>query len=638
MSIRLSEAAVGGVSGLVRNLHEGCACVQIDTVVGAEPGPMAVGDRREHRADEFARAYEDRPLRLWVHHENELTPVVGVDTSISTVDNLHDRVALQIRADHAGRGARSVEPWNPCAVHKAEPIDLVGLNFDAAEWIRVGRVHGPDPEGSVARAGLDVGQAGERLNDPRGGIHERNAIAHLVVGVEINAFGGVIEHVVAYVPSAGRSVEYMVGAGRDIDHVHSWPVRLIGPEFSIGVVLSVWGNCLPLNGKPSRERAVVVKAPLVSECLGLRIDEHRAGGKADERALFVRRHDRQPAGEADCNQWQIRGGRAGRRRRAFLRRWALYGDRRRTGRRLGRRLCRLAARHHQNREQDWESSHGWLEAAVGWISRLVRDLLQTAGIGVEVDPLRTAKPDPMRIGDRPVQGHHERAFENRALRTLVERYQKLCPCFSAVRGHDQRPAAGVKPNDEETYSFSIDPDDPMARCKVEPDDLVRPKTYRRLLWVGVGWIYLTNPEDAATRACLRIETCGAGRRRSCICGLAHRSGCRVDEPQPMQALETKRHVNAVGGVIEDIVGADRTQRERALIAADDVDDVEHVVCGVGVGIVGAVGRHQLPRYGQPAVEGALEVSAASPVVSMAIEAAGKVRKAPWRKKSGDPSY
>src|SRR5467141_942916 len=158
-----SEAAVGGVSGLVRNLHEGCARVQIDAVVGAEPGPVAVGDRYEQRGDEAGRAAEDQMPRLRARDENELRSVVAVETSISTVDNLHDRVALQIRADHTGGGARSVEPWNPCAVHKAEPIDLVRLNFDAAEWIRVGRVHGPDPEGSIARAGLDVEQTGERL-------------------------------------------------------------------------------------------------------------------------------------------------------------------------------------------------------------------------------------------------------------------------------------------------------------------------------------------------------------------------------------------------------------------------------------------------------------------------------------------
>src|SRR3979411_1352067 len=180
-----SEAPVGRVSGLVRDLDERSACVQVDAMVGAEPGSMAVGDRYEHRADERGRTFVDRSLRLWVQQNKELGPVIPVGKSIPAIDSQNDRMALRIRTDHTRSRARPVEPRHPCVVDQAVEIDLVGLDLDAPERIRVGRVYGTDPESAVAGAGLNVDQLSERVNGPRVGIHQRNADAHLVIRVEI---------------------------------------------------------------------------------------------------------------------------------------------------------------------------------------------------------------------------------------------------------------------------------------------------------------------------------------------------------------------------------------------------------------------------------------------------------------------
>src|ERR1700704_1018394 len=170
-----SEAPVGGVSRLVRDLDEGCAGVKIDAVLAAEPGSMAVGDRYEHRADQLGRAFVDRPLRLRVQQNKELGTVIPVGESIPAVDSHNDRMALSIRTDHTRSGARPVEPRQACAIDQAVEIDLVGLDFNAPDRTGIGRVHGADPESPVAGAGLDVDQLSELLNGARGGIHQRNA-------------------------------------------------------------------------------------------------------------------------------------------------------------------------------------------------------------------------------------------------------------------------------------------------------------------------------------------------------------------------------------------------------------------------------------------------------------------------------
>lgn len=110
-----------------------------------------------------------------------------------------------------------------------------------------------------------------------------------------------------YEPRACWRAEDMIGARHNIDHVHPGHLRLVGPAFSVGVVLSIWRNGLPGDREPAREGSIVVKPPMVDRWPALGIKAGRGCREAHERALTVRCHDRQPAGEADRRQWQVKG-------------------------------------------------------------------------------------------------------------------------------------------------------------------------------------------------------------------------------------------------------------------------------------------------------------------------------------------
>src|SRR5260370_6433337 len=109
-------------------------------------------------------------------------------------------------------------------------------------------------------------------------------------------------------------------------------------------------------------------------------------------------------------------------------------------------------------------SDGRSEAAVGGVSRLVRDLLQPIRIGIEVDALGAAEPDAVSVGDGVSQRPDQWAGVDGLLRCCVWCDQKLLGVYvhPFVDHADQRVAADIEPVDAETNAGPIEPGRPVA--------------------------------------------------------------------------------------------------------------------------------------------------------------------------------
>src|ERR1700694_3964702 len=257
-----------------------------------------------------------------------------------------------------------------------------------------------------------------------------------------------------------------------------------------------------------------------------------------------------------------------------------------------------------------------LETAVGWSARLVGYLLEPVHIGVEVNALRGAEPHPMLVGDTARQAGGDRTLVNGSLLCVVEREQELGGGIedvpAVVDSTDQRTVVSVDPDDRQTRSRPIKPDDSVVRLELETPDLIRQDAHDALHRVGVGRVQVVEPEDSTTGVELHRD----------LCDLADGACRRVEKPQAGdRAFERLTHVDSLGRVVKDDwldaearrAGVDR---ECMVLAARDVHDVNGelvwLLAGIGKGVVGSVRGDRLAPHRQPSGEGAIEGDTAIP--------------------------
>src|SRR5260370_14209588 len=157
------------------------------------------------------------------------------------------------------------------------------------------------------------------------------------------------------------------------------------------------------------------------------------------------------------------------------------------------------------------------DAAVGGESRLIGDLLQTARVGVEVDPLRAAEPHAVGVGDGVAKRPDKDALVDALLVAGVDPDEQLRGGIVDRAGleinrrlwcesNDHRTAGEVDTDDRETVSGPIEPSCAGARFEVESEYLVREDADRRpsKQLVLVGGVHIAVP-DATTATALRLR-------------------------------------------------------------------------------------------------------------------------------------
>lgn len=271
------------------------------------------------------------------------------------------------------------------------------------------------------------------------------------------------------------------------------------------------------------------------------------------------------------------------------------------------------------------------EAAVAGKPGLIGDLLQSTGIGVEVDALVAAEPHTMRISDWCSQCFDESAFVDRALRRAAETDQKLA--FNVIdetragdvlilagnEDLDQRSRRQIDTDHEERDARSVEPLTSAAGFQVEPIHLIR-KDARRGLGTKRTWVSsvdLTEPQHSSRTYDFRPLH---------VYDFANRFSCRIEQPHAWpHVLERLDQIDPFRRVIENdwLRGAEVVSGRNLngmVVARSDVDDVNHKDAWLRPdlrgGIVSSVWRDRSSTDRHPTGICAVEVQ---PVVSIRVD-------------------
>src|SRR5690348_15401004 len=215
---------------------------------------------------------------------------------------------------------------------------------------------------------------------------------------------------------------------------------------------------------------------------------------------------------------------------------------------------------------------------------MVRDLDQRARARVEVDPLLTAKPHAVRIGDGAAERFDELAFVDRPLRGWVEAKKKLAgrvveeifvgdSTTARSEDSDQRSSRRVNTHDFKPQTCPVKPLAPLTGFDIDAVDLIGKDSSRRTRakWTWVSWIHGAVPEDS--RSCADLGDFD-------VCHLVNRARRLLEQPDAgPDMLERLGEVDTVGRIIEDLrlsaeSGCTRRFGKRNVLAALDADEMD----------------------------------------------------------------
>src|ERR1700674_2210570 len=329
-----SEAAVGWVSGLVGYLLQPtCIGVQVNPFLAAEPDAVAV---RDELVIVLGHSDHFRFVRRQSHAE--LGPTLVRQIGEDWVPRLVGAKNTQIRT-------RLVEPLFGLAVRDREALHLRLEGETHGARLRIRSPIGEPENTRTASHWCEDPWTTSVLQSSRSEIKQEKPAARTFITciAQPDALCREIDdHVGRNVLGRTKLVEPVIATGR-IDHMEPRSTRRSRDlGFQTRIAGSTGRDRASVDGKPTRDRTVVVRTSVALKPIagGIKTDGRR--WEVDERYVPFRCPDRQPAREADRHR-QVGWSRAGKPGRG--------GGERRAGSR-GHLRPLTASREHQGNQQN----------------------------------------------------------------------------------------------------------------------------------------------------------------------------------------------------------------------------------------------------------------------------------------------